>query len=143
MMADAIPSHSEQKRSLLAGDLQPENSSQQQKDRVRKSERLLSSTDRTVTRIRLTLRILSLLITLGIVIVLGHAVSIYYSTKDKVMMDESLHAELRVWPNNFKTKPTLLLLGVASAATFLSGLLCLASISKAVCSSNLFRRGLR
>ncbi|KAK5048296.1 hypothetical protein LTR84_005966 [Exophiala bonariae] len=102
-----------------------------------KSQKAASSTplmtaSTTTSRIRLIVRILSFLLTGAIVIVLAHALSIYFSSRDKTMYDARLQIDIRVWPNNMKTRPTLLLLGAASAATLLSGTLCVGSFSKVV-----------
>ena len=88
--------------------------------------------ERLVYRTRLTLRILTFVLSLALVVVLGHAVSVYYSSKDDTMFDNSLRMDVRIWPLHMKMKPTLFLLGSASVATLLSGIICVGSFSKAV-----------
>ncbi|KIV93587.1 hypothetical protein PV10_04790 [Exophiala mesophila] len=88
--------------------------------------------ERLVYRTRLTLRILTFVLSLALVIVLGHAVSVYYSSKDNTMFDNSLRMDVRIWPLHMKMKPTLFLLGSASVATLLSGIICVGSFSKAI-----------
>jgi hypothetical protein len=87
--------------------------------------------DRLISRIRLSLRITSFLFSVSIVAVLGHAVYVYLGSKDnfREVYDAVV---VRVWLKGLKTKPTFVLLGVASAASLLSLILILASFTKAV-----------
>ena len=89
-----------------------------------------------IYRTRLIVRILSFILSAALVVVLSHAVSVYYSSKDDDTFDASLQLTLPVWPREMKMRPTLLLLGAASAATLLSGIICVASFSKVVSSSS-------
>lgn len=89
-----------------------------------------------VYRTRLIVRILSFILSAALVVVLSHAVSVYYSSKDADAFDISLQLTLPVWPRDMKMNPTLLLLGAASVATLLSGIICIASFSKVVSFSS-------
>ncbi|KAH8674564.1 hypothetical protein BGZ60DRAFT_429559 [Tricladium varicosporioides] len=98
----------------------------------RKYLKAVAYTEHRVSRTRLVIRILSFILSGALVAVLSHALSVYYGSKNKVVMDVRLDSELRVWPRDMKMRPTLVLLAAASLATFLSGILCLASFTKAV-----------
>lgn len=82
------------------------------------------------------MRILSFILSAALVVVLSHAVSVYYSSKDADTFDVSLQLTLPVWPREMKMRPTLLLLGAAGVATLLSGIICIASFSKVVSLSS-------
>jgi hypothetical protein len=73
-----------------------------------------------VPRTYLVLRILSALLSLVIVGMLAHAVSVYYSREEPVPADRV--DEVITWPpkERFETAPTLLLLGAAATAALLS-----------------------
>lgn len=79
-----------------------------------------------VSRTRLTLRILSLILSFALVVVLGHAIGVYNSTKHDQVNDEPL------WPSGLKMTPTILLLSAAAVATALSAIICIASFSAIV-----------
>ncbi|KAH6670501.1 hypothetical protein B0J14DRAFT_596384 [Halenospora varia] len=98
----------------------------------RKDLKAVAYTEHRVSRTRLAIRILSFILSGALLAVLGHALSVYYGSKDKVFMDLRLDSELRVWPRDMKMQPTLVLLAAAAVATFLSGILCLASFTKVV-----------
>ncbi|KAF2249993.1 hypothetical protein BU26DRAFT_294038 [Trematosphaeria pertusa] len=102
------------------------------KRRSKARKNATASGGRTAARLRLCIRILSFALTATIVVVLAHAVSVYYSTRSKTTNENALHVELRMWPTDLVMKPTLLLLGAAATATLLSGVLCLASLVPAV-----------
>lgn len=82
-----------------------------------------------VSRIRLTLRILSLVLSFALVVVLGHAIAVYNSTRNDQVNGEPL------WPSGMKMRPTILLLSAAAVATALSLTICIASFSAVVSSS--------
>ena len=81
-----------------------------------------------VYRTRLLLRTLSLCLSFALVIILGHAIAVYNSTKKDEINGEP------IWPTGLKMKPTILLLSAASVATALSLAICLASFSEVVWS---------
>ncbi|KAF2492431.1 hypothetical protein BU16DRAFT_114188 [Lophium mytilinum] len=87
--------------------------------------------ENVIARIRLVLRILSLLLCSGILIVLGQAVMVYYKHKDYVVKHNGT-PDLRLWPRGLNMKPTLVMLGASVAATVASAVLGVASFSKAV-----------
>ncbi|KAF2815710.1 uncharacterized protein BDZ99DRAFT_565650 [Mytilinidion resinicola] len=84
-----------------------------------------------IARIRLALRILSLLLCSGILIVLGQVVAVYYKHKDYVVAHDQT-PDQRLWARGLDMRPTLVLLGASVAATAASAVLCVASFSKAV-----------
>lgn len=79
-----------------------------------------------VYRTRLVLRVLSLLLSFALVVVLGHAIAVYDSTKHDEVNGEP------IWPTGLKMKPTILLLSAAAVATALSLTICIASFSEVV-----------
>ncbi|KAK5056584.1 hypothetical protein LTR84_012116 [Exophiala bonariae] len=79
-----------------------------------------------VSRTRLTLRILSLILSFALVVTLGHAIGVYNSTKNDQVNDEPL------WPSGLKMTPTILLLSAAAVGTALSATICIASFSAIV-----------
>lgn len=89
-------------------------------------------TDRIISRIRLSLRILSFCLSASIVGALSHVVALYLKTKNKFVTNGMANITIHVWLSNLKTRPTFVLLGVASAATLISGILIVASFSRAV-----------
>ncbi|KAF2266932.1 hypothetical protein CC78DRAFT_566643 [Lojkania enalia] len=97
-----------------------------------KSTSIDPRTDRLISRIRLVLRFISLLVSASIVGVLGHAVGVYQSTKDEFVTVKAGNISMKVWLRNMKMKPTYVLLIVASIATLLSITIIIASFSKAV-----------
>lgn len=82
-----------------------------------------------VSRTRLTLRAISLVLSFALVVVLGHAIAVYNSTKDDEVNNEPL------WPTGLKMRPTILLLSAAAVATALSLTICIASFSEVVSHS--------
>lgn len=84
-----------------------------------------------VSRLRLALRIVSLIISFAIVVTLGHAIAVYNSSKDEIQNNQP------VWPTGLKMTPTILLLAAACVATALSLAVSLASFSAVVsCASS-------
>lgn len=89
-------------------------------------------TDRIISRIRLSLRLLSLCVSSTIVGVLAHFMSVYLGTKGDWVHVQERYGQRRVWPQWLKMRPTFLLLGVAATATLLSLVLLVAMFSRAV-----------
>ncbi|KAL6791493.1 hypothetical protein GGI42DRAFT_364855 [Trichoderma sp. SZMC 28013] len=88
--------------------------------------------ERIVGRMRLVIRVFSLLFTASIMIVLGYAVAKYLKTQHMSVTDDRSGFKMRVWPSGLKSQPTLVLLGVSATATFLNLVLCTASFSSTV-----------
>ncbi|KAH7108984.1 hypothetical protein B0J13DRAFT_534855 [Dactylonectria estremocensis] len=88
--------------------------------------------DRIISRTRLFIRILSLLLSVSIVGILSYIVVLYTKTKGEYVQDEQLKTKFKVWSSQLNISPTLILLGGAAAAAFLNLLLCIANFSKAV-----------
>lgn len=97
----------------------------------RKSE-IAPHIDLIISHIRLSLRILSALISVSIVALLAHVVSVYLKTKDNQVTVEETYGQRRVWPLWLRIRPTFVLLGVAVAATLFSLALLVAMFSRAV-----------
>ncbi|KAL7940644.1 hypothetical protein V8C42DRAFT_349342 [Trichoderma barbatum] len=98
----------------------------------RRGKALDQHLERIVGRIRLIIRVLSLLFTASIMIILAYTVAKYLKTQGISVTDDRSGFKMRVWPSDLKSRPTLVLLGVSATATFLNLVLCVASFSSIV-----------
>lgn len=90
-----------------------------------------SKSGKVIYRIRLGLRFLSFLVSAAMVGVLAQ--SLYsYAWTEKNPDTERHFIAIRLWAEQYTIQPMHLLLGAACASTLLSGILCIASVSKAV-----------
>jgi hypothetical protein len=99
---------------------------------VQKKSDIARHTDLIISHTRLCLRLLSFLISASIVAVLAHVVGVYTATKNDMVTLDKGPDQRRVWPPWLRTKPTVLLLGVAATATVFSLAFLLAMFSRAV-----------
>lgn len=88
-------------------------------------------------RIRLSLRILSFLVSAAMVGVLGQSLYAYKWTEKNPDTERHFIA-IRLWAEQYTIRPMHLLLGAACVSTLLSGILCVASVSKAVSTNIVF-----
>lgn len=125
--------HTEYDRSMsIPPALLPSRNSSEKRGARRRGNALDQHFERVVRRTRLIVRILSLLFTASIMIILGYTVTKYLKTQHISATDDHSGFEIRVWPSNLKSQPTLVLLGVSTAATFLNLVLCVANFSSIV-----------
>ncbi|KAF2681875.1 hypothetical protein K458DRAFT_433284 [Lentithecium fluviatile CBS 122367] len=89
-------------------------------------------TNRIISRIRLSLRLLSLFVSASILALLAHILSMYLKTKDEWVTVEERYGTRRVWPHWLKMKPTFMLMGVAATTTLFSLMLVFAMCSRKV-----------
>lgn len=81
---------------------------------------------------RLCLRVLSLVLSLGVVGLIASVMARHAQTKDIRVMNPQTGLEYRVWPLNTDYVPSNLLLGAASIASLGSLVLVIASFTKSV-----------
>jgi hypothetical protein len=80
-------------------------------------------TDRIISRIRLSLRLLSLCISGTVLGALSHFLSVYVKTKEEWVNVQERYGQRRVWPHWVQMKPMFVLEGVAATATLCSMML--------------------